>query len=85
MKLSSFKEGTKENQSFVTLNLLFGILTISCFLRNKTVREPLALPPFPAKEIRQRNLLQEGDLRMLALARVELSMINTRASGRPVS
>lgn len=45
----------KENQSFATLKLLWGILILNCLLRNKTQKEHLALPLFPAQEIPTEN------------------------------
>lgn len=54
----------KGNQNCATLKLLFGILILSCLLRNKPQKELLALPLFPAQEI-WRKLIKEGNFKML--------------------
>ena len=45
-------------------------------------KEPLTLSLFLPKGFRQRNLLQERDLRMFAFAYSGLSIVNRKASGR---
>ena len=44
------KYGSEGNQSFANGKLFFGMLILSCLLKNKTQREPLTLP-FTAQEI----------------------------------
>lgn len=52
-----------------------GYWFLSCLLRNKSQKEPLALPPFLPKRFRQRILLQEGNLRMLPAQNVRQALL----------
>ena len=70
------------NQSFAILKLFSQDIDFKLLLRNKIQKEPLTLSLFLPKGFRQRNLLQERDLRMLAFAYSGLSIVNRKASGR---
>lgn len=72
------------NQSLTNLKLLLGDIDFKPFIKKqKTQKKPLAIPHFLPKRYRRKNLLQEGDLRILTLAWVaefELSLVNRRVS-----